>query len=169
MKPASLYLHPKAKKKMKRPEQAMQIGVATELYKLEALSKQQDFFFFHPPNGGWRSGVEAGIMKAMGTRAGVSDLFLMFPAPDPSIEDGEFPQPVVVIIEFKAGKGDTTDKQDDFAAMCKRFGFEWHLVAAMDIQDAVLQTLRILRKHLPDRCQSSRIIDQYLFPGGVRV
>jgi hypothetical protein len=35
---------------------------------------------FHIPNGGGRSKREAGILKAMGVRAGVSDLFLPVPA-----------------------------------------------------------------------------------------
>ena len=35
---------------------------------------------FHIPNGGGRSKREAGILKAMGVRPGVSDLFLPVPA-----------------------------------------------------------------------------------------
>ena len=35
---------------------------------------------FHIPNGGGRSKREAGVLKAMGVRPGVSDLFLPVPA-----------------------------------------------------------------------------------------
>lgn len=35
---------------------------------------------FHIPNGGWRSKAEAAQLKAMGVRAGVSDLFLPLPS-----------------------------------------------------------------------------------------
>ena len=31
-------------------------------------------FAFHPANGGWRSRVEAAILKGMGVRAGVPDI-----------------------------------------------------------------------------------------------
>lgn len=34
---------------------------------------------FHIPNGGWRSKSEAARLKAMGVKAGVSDLFLPIP------------------------------------------------------------------------------------------
>ena len=38
--------------------------------------------FFHIPNGGKRGKREAGIFKAMGVKAGVSDYFLMMPRSD---------------------------------------------------------------------------------------
>ena len=34
-------------------------------------------FFFHCPNGGWRSRVEASILSGMGVRPGVPDLILI--------------------------------------------------------------------------------------------
>lgn len=178
----SLSLHPDRKKKMKRPEQIIQIGVAKELYKLEAISKGEDFFFFHPANGGWRSPVEAGIMQAMGVRAGVSDLFLMFPGYDVcsqmSILNPSFLEnlvagptlPHLVIVEFKAGKkSKLTDNQKDFARIMFRFGFEFNLVEAKDIQDGVVQTLRLMLPHLRPGCRTTEIIKKYIFPGGVRI
>jgi hypothetical protein len=33
--------------------------------------------YFHPANGGYRRPVEAAIMKALGVRAGVSDLIFL--------------------------------------------------------------------------------------------
>lgn len=36
-------------------------------------------YLFHIPNGGKRTKAEAGIFKAMGTKAGISDLFLPIP------------------------------------------------------------------------------------------
>ncbi|RMH12435.1 MAG: VRR-NUC domain-containing protein, partial [Gammaproteobacteria bacterium] len=33
--------------------------------------------FFHPPNGGWRSKIEAAIFKGLGVRPGVPDLIVL--------------------------------------------------------------------------------------------
>ena len=43
-------------------------------------------FAFHVPNGGWRSPIEAAILKGMGVRAGVPDLIVIkdgLPPPAP--------------------------------------------------------------------------------------
>ena len=53
---------------------------------------------FHIPNGGWRSKSEAARLKAMGVKAGVSDLFLPIPV-------GELHG---LWIEMKAPAGETT-------------------------------------------------------------
>lgn len=50
---------------------------AAVAYLRAALPKPWDLW--HTPNGGGRSKAEAGILKAMGTRAGVPDLFVMGP------------------------------------------------------------------------------------------
>ena len=45
---------------------------------IEPGAKLADYLF-HIPNGGRRTKVEAGILKGMGTKAGVSDLLLPLP------------------------------------------------------------------------------------------
>jgi hypothetical protein len=53
-----------------RPEQQIQRAVFEHL----ALRGAPAMFAFHPANGGWRSRVEAAILKGMGVRAGVPDI-----------------------------------------------------------------------------------------------
>jgi hypothetical protein len=53
-----------------RPEQQIQHAVFEHL----ALRGASTVFAFHPANGGWRSGVEAAILKGMGVKAGVPDI-----------------------------------------------------------------------------------------------
>jgi hypothetical protein len=36
-----------------------------------------DCFYFHCPNGGWRSAVEAAIFKGMGVVPGIPDVFIV--------------------------------------------------------------------------------------------
>jgi hypothetical protein len=53
-----------------RPEQQLQRAVFEHL----ALRGARDAFCFHPPNGGWRSRIEASIMKGLGVCAGIPDI-----------------------------------------------------------------------------------------------
>ena len=53
-----------------RPEQQIQRAVFEHL----AVRAASTVFAFHPANGGWRSRVEAAILKGMGVRAGVPDI-----------------------------------------------------------------------------------------------
>lgn len=56
-----------------QPEAAIQKAIVQHL-KLRAAP---GVFYFSIPNGGWRSPVEAAIMKSTGTRPGVPDLCLV--------------------------------------------------------------------------------------------
>jgi hypothetical protein len=60
---------------MNRPEQALQRAVFQHFY----LRARPGVFAFHPANGGWRSRVEAAILKSLGVRAGVPDAGLKAP------------------------------------------------------------------------------------------
>ena len=53
-----------------RPEQQIQRAVFEHL----AIRAASTVFAFHPANGGWRSRVEAAILKGVGVRAGVPDI-----------------------------------------------------------------------------------------------
>ena len=57
-----------------RPEEALQRAVASYL----DLALPHDAVWFHPPNGGARSKAEAGIFKAMGVKAGVPDIIVIY-------------------------------------------------------------------------------------------
>ncbi len=57
-----------------RPEEALQRAVASYL----DLALPKDAVWFHCPSGGGRSKAEAGIFKAMGVKAGVPDLIIIY-------------------------------------------------------------------------------------------
>jgi hypothetical protein len=56
-----------------RPEQIIQRAVFEHL----RLRGAPDVFAFHVPNGGWRSRIEAAILKGLGARAGVPDVIMV--------------------------------------------------------------------------------------------
>ena len=57
-----------------QPEAALQRSVIQHL----TWRARPGVFAFHVPNGGWRSRVEAAILKAIGTVAGVPDSICIF-------------------------------------------------------------------------------------------
>lgn len=71
-----------------RPEEMFQRATASYL----DLALPHDAVWFHCPSGGGRSKAEAGIFKAMGVKAGVPDLIIIY-------------QGRVVAIELKTEKG----------------------------------------------------------------
>jgi len=58
---------------MKRPEQDIHRAVVSHL----TARSYPGTFFFHPANGGYRSPIEAKILKSMGVIAGVPDLVIL--------------------------------------------------------------------------------------------
>jgi len=66
---SSMYRRPRTA----RPEQQIQRAVFQHL----ALRAASTVFAFRPANGGWRSRVEAAILKGMGVRAGVPDIIIV--------------------------------------------------------------------------------------------
>jgi len=58
---------------MKRGEDQIQRAILEHL----ALRAIRDAFWFHVPNGGWRSPIEASVFKGIGVKAGVPDLILI--------------------------------------------------------------------------------------------
>jgi hypothetical protein len=61
-------------RRRRRPEDQIQRAVLEHL----RIRGPRDVFTFAVPNGGWRSPVEAAIMKSLGTRAGVPDLIIIY-------------------------------------------------------------------------------------------
>jgi hypothetical protein len=58
----------------RRPEQALHRACAQFL----DIALPPDACWFHPPNGGARSPVEAAIFKGLGVKAGVPDLVIVY-------------------------------------------------------------------------------------------
>jgi hypothetical protein len=81
---------------MKRPEEATHRAIASAL----ALCLPKPWLYWHTPNGGGRSKAEGGILKALGTKPGIPDLFVA--------GEGR-----VVALEVKAAKGRLSPAQKD--------------------------------------------------------
>jgi len=85
----------------------------TTAYRLHGTTSAGSGLIFHIPNGGWRTRTEAARLKALGVKAGVSDLFL----------------PVAVAphhglwIELKAGNGQLQANQADWLAEMQQQGY----------------------------------------------
>lgn len=62
------------KKRTNRPEEVLHRHVVQYL----SVVLTEETAWFHVPNGGGRSKAEAGILKAMGVKAGVADLILVY-------------------------------------------------------------------------------------------
>lgn len=90
---------------MFRPEQILQQQVVAFL-----KVAHPTLLFFHTPNGGGRSKVEASILKSMGVRAGVADLCFILPGAR------------VGFIELKATNGTASTSQKTFRADCELQG-----------------------------------------------
>ena len=107
---------------MKRPEEALQRRVVQFL----RLAKP-DCVWFHVPNGGRRSATEAAIFKAMGVRAGVSDLIFLWTGG-------------CGVIELKADEGRLTPHQCAFLAECRALRIPFFVARSVE---EVETTLRI--------------------------
>ena len=75
---------------------------------------QKEALIFAVPNGGSRNIKEAGILKAEGVLAGVSDLLVMF-------------RDKVLFIEMKTATGRQSKEQKAFAEQVKGLGFAYYL------------------------------------------
>lgn len=108
---------------MRRHEQATQI--ATMNFLNTALIPPA--FAFHIPNGGKRTHVEAQILKAMGVRAGMPDLFVIAPAK------------TFLAIEMKAEHGRASKEQKERMDALRDCGVSTAICKSLvEVQDAVL-------------------------------
>jgi hypothetical protein len=113
---------------VKRLEQQIQRAVFEHL----ALRGAPALFAFHPANGGWRSRVEAAILKGMGVRAGVPDII--------AIKSGR-----CYALELKAPGGHLTPVQLDAHAALAAAGAEVAVAAGIDAALAILEGWNLLR------------------------
>lgn len=154
----NLPLHLRARKRNKRPEQALQIGIFNQLRVLMGLQRYEQFLAFHCPNGGARTEFEGKIFKEMGVMPGAPDIILLFPERkfDPAFipiktegkpywEGDENTYPKTVFVELKAGdKSGQNANQELFQRRAEGLGFEYHLISVLDLKDALNQIYAIL-------------------------
>lgn len=88
-------------------------------------------WLMHVPNGGLRSRGEAGKLKAMGVRKGVSDWILPFPSPSGRYKG--------LAIELKSEVGTVSDEQEDFLHEASRNGW---LIAVARSRDLFISTVK---------------------------
>jgi hypothetical protein len=84
-------------------------------------------FAFHPANGGWRSRIEAAILRGLGVRAGVPDVI--------AVRDGR-----TYALEIKSPGGRLTPAQNVAHAALRTAGAS--VVTSYGLDDAVAQLER---------------------------
>lgn len=113
-------VQPAGKRKMKRPEQALQI----EAIKFLDVALPPSWRVVHIPNGVADGGEQAmkanAIRKAMGARAGFPDLMFVG-------RGGR-----LVVAETKAGKGDLNDNQEEWRDWCLANDVPWFIFRSID-------------------------------------
>lgn len=112
------------------PEQKIQKAVVQHLF----TRGVQGLVFIHVPNGGWRSPVEAKILKGMGVRAGASDLLLWHRGRS-------------FALELKSPGGRATAAQMQFISDINAAGGFGCIVEGLDRALKVLETWGLLKGH----------------------
>ena len=110
------------------PEHALQRLVVQYLWTQE---QQGRLTFFHVSNGA-TSRTRGAIEKALGVRAGVSDLVLAFP------------HPTHLYMELKAGQGRQSKEQKAFQRRIEALGYTYVVVRSLD--EAVATTEAAIRR-----------------------
>lgn len=114
---------------MKQPEEILHRQVVAYLN-----AAAPDCLFYHPPNGGGRSKAEAGILKAMGVRAGVADLAFV-------LADGK-----AAFIELKAEDGRQTPAQASFEFDCRQRRAPYAICRSLAEVQGVLDAWGVTRR-----------------------
>lgn len=102
----------------KRPEDDLQ-RKCVEILERVHPRYQGDVLWFHVPNGGGRSKVEAAIFKGLGVVAGVPDLVLIWGRG-------------TLLVELKAPRGRLTKSQRKVFDQCDRMGVEYDQVNSVE-------------------------------------
>jgi len=111
-----------------RPEDKLQRGVIAHLH----ARGVPNIFFFHVPNGGQRSKIEAAILSGLGVRAGAPDLFI--------VANGR-----TYAMELKApGRLPSTAQHEALAAL-ERAGAITAVCDSIDMAVAILEDWGVLR------------------------
>jgi hypothetical protein len=112
----------------RRPEAAIQRAVFQHLRARGAPG----VFAFHPANGGYRQPVEAAILKGLGVKPGVPDVF--------AVHNGR-----CFALELKAEGGRATDKQLEAIAALREAGAFTAIAEGLDRAIACLEAWGLLR------------------------
>lgn len=111
---------------MRRPEESLHRAVVDHLrQRLPA-----GWVFWHTPNGGGRSKAEGGVLKALGVKAGIPDLFVA--------GEGR-----VVALELKAARGALSPAQRDAIAALGCAGIPTLVARDLDGALAALESLGV--------------------------
>jgi len=86
------------------PQAAIEVTQRTKVGGKTVKTKRKSLAFFHVPNGGARDAVTGAVMKAMGVRPGVLDMWLPVPS-------GDY---CGLVLEFKAPGGRLSAEQNDW-------------------------------------------------------
>ena len=96
--------------------------------------------WFHVPNGEKRSPRTAGLLKRMGVKKGVPDMFVFAPG-------------ITVAIELKAGRGRATPEQEDMLSRLNSFGVHTAVCKSIEqIEQALTFAGVPLRVVRPEQC-----------------
>jgi hypothetical protein len=111
-----------------RPEDKIQSGVIAHLH----ARGVPNIFFFHVPNGGKRSKIEAAILYGLGVRAGVPDIFIIMNAR-------------VFAMELKAPGRRPESAQREALVALERAGAITAVCDSIDMAVAILEDWGVLR------------------------
>jgi len=109
---------------VRRPEEQLQRAV---VQLLQVYANRGLLTFCHVPNGGRRTRTEAGVLKALGTTPGVSDLLIWLPG------GGHFQ------IELKAGTGKLSAHQSAWISRMTDMGVTVHVIRSLDALETLLR------------------------------
>lgn len=90
---------------------------------------------FAVPNGGARSKATAGMLKAEGVTAGVSDLILLVPRCRANITENNAASIEIkhaLCIEMKTAKGRQSPEQKAWQAKVEKFGYKYVVCRSLD-------------------------------------
>jgi hypothetical protein len=115
---------------IKRREQAIQKAVA----ELLDTAGRPGLVWFHVPNGGARSPVEAAIFKGLGVKPGVPDIFAFY-------------QSALYVLELKTEDGTLSDDQRIMLEQLAAAGAHTAVAYGVDQAITVLKSWGLVRVH----------------------
>ena len=109
------------KKRRDNPEQRLAIAVADFL----RVALPDDAVWWHTPNSIWTTVKQAGVHKAMGVKAGVADILLIYKG-----------RPFAM--ELKSGTGSLSGAQHTWLSQFVRAGGAYCVVRNLDVVESLL-------------------------------